>query len=450
MNPNLQNERMITFYKKLTIANFFNWLGVRLFNLSRRFCAQLITYAIHLDPSRKIFKRNLLSISAKGQHYQAYKNKTFPFYTIPEGCNLLSGKIKYFNTNKTIKLSLPKVINDDIKVSEKYVCEAKLPDTYLAELEDVTVFGGTDLIVVQNLALYDEIDRNEKYTYGVKPNHIISKVSKDRIIVKIPTRYQVIASAIHFTKDHSSNYFHWLVECLPRLSLINDLDTSIPLLIDSDISHQLFEALQLINLNGRKLIKLAKGEAYKVKKLYYPSQLSVVHDNYNVPCYHKDAIYSPAAINFVRESVLKSYNLLLSPKRNRKIYISRKNSDHRQLLNTTEIENILVAKGFEIIFPEHLSFYTQVQIFSEASIIIGQSGAGLANCIFAPKNCKILIIYSDVPQTNLQLFNAVIEPIGGDVKFLIGRHIPMHKKYLIHADFYIDTTIVLKYLDDNI
>jgi len=449
VSSNLQNSRIIKFYRKLTVANFLNWLGIRLFRVASSFCSRLISYAIYLDSSRSIFKKNLLVLRAKGQNFYPYKTQTLPFYTIPEGCKLLAGKIKFFDTNKTIKLSLPKVINNDFHVSKKYVCEAKLPDTYLAELDNVTIFGGTDLILARNLVLYDEVNRNEKYNYGIKSKHIINGISNKHITIKIYKGFKNIDCGIHLIKDHSFNYFHWLVECLPRLSLISELDKNIPLLVDEDIPNQSWEALQLLNFDDRQIIKVAKNTIYKVKKLYYPSQLSVIHDNFNIPCYYKDAVYSPSAINFVRDSVLEAYKIIPTKKPSRKIYISRKNSDYRQLLNTTEIENMLVSKGFEIIFPEHLSFYAQVQIFSEASIIIGQSGAGMANFIFAPKDCKILIMVSDVPQTNLQVFAALIEPAGWEVQFLFGKHTFVLKKYSTHANFYINIETLLQYLDDN-
>ena len=111
----------------------------------------------------------------------------------------------------------------------------------------------------------------------------------------------------------------------------------------------------------------------------------------------------------------------------RKLYISRKNSDYRQLINSEEIEDALVARGFEIIFPEHLSFFAQVQLFSEAELIVGQSGAGMASFIFAPKDCEILMMMSDASQSNLHIFGALADSIGLSLKYILGKHINIKK-----------------------
>lgn len=437
--------KLANFYKKLTLANLLNWFAVRLSRLCNRFCTKLIIIAIYLDPNRSIFKKNLINLGYTRKN--TFQKNAFYFCSVPEGCKKFGAKITFFNINQTVKLSLPHIINQDFKISPEYICEAKLPDTYVAELENVNIFRGTDIIIVKNACLYDEIDKNQKYIYGIK-SPIINSIHKNQLIINYPQKTSItISHGIHFAKDHSKNYFHWIIECLPRLSLITDLNKAIPLLIDDDIPPQLLEALQLLNINQRKIIKLQPGISYKVKKLYYPSQLSVLHDNYSTPRYNKDIIYCPRAINFVRNSVLKGFNINSKITR-RKIYISRKYSDYRQLLNSRQIEDLLVARGFEIVFPENLSFFAQVRIFSEAEFIISQSGAGMANLIFAPKTCKVLIMAGDVPNTNFQGFHALAEIVGINLEFLIGKSLILRKTYAIHSDFYIDTQLLLNYLDN--
>lgn len=162
-------------------------------------------------------------------------------------------------------------------------------------------------------------------------------------------------------------------------------------------------------------------------------------------------MYSSIAINYIRNNILKKNTHLDTNKKLkcRRLYISRKNSNYRQLLNSNEIEELLVQNGFEIVFPEYLSFFSQVQIFSQAEIIIGQSGAGMANFIFAPKDCKILIMMSDVSQTNLHLFGALAKSLDMDLEYIIGKSIVIRRKYSIHSDFYVDTKLLADYLNDR-
>ena len=434
-------------YRKLTLANSLNWFAVKFLYLAKIFSGKIISIAIRLDPSRKIFQQNLESL--KLNEISLFKKFKLPYYSILEGCKNLSSEIIFHEIGKNINLLLPKVINNSFKVSDKYRSKAKLPDIYLVLINDAKVFAGTDLIVVENVILYDEVNKNTFINYAIK-SPIILKTKYKNIGIKIPKKEISIEIGIHFTKDHSKNYFHWLIECLPRFSLIDKIDNKIPLLVDKDLPKQFYDALSILNQNNRKLLKIDSGTTYKINKLYYPSQLSVVHDNYNNPIYNQDAIYSKKAINYVRDNVLKKITSQNNQIKSRKLYLSRKNSNYRQLLNSNEIEDFLTKNGFEIIFPEYLSFFAQVQIFSQAKIIVGQSGAGMANFIFAPKDSRILIMMSDVAETNLHLFGLIAQALDINLEYIIGKSLVVRKKYSIHSDFYVDIEILKDYLNKEL
>ncbi len=435
----------ITKFYKLTLANLLNWVAMRFYRAAKIVTGYMVTIAIGLNPSREIFQKNLDNL--KLNRVVSFKKATLPYCSFPDGCKKLAARIVFYKAGDLINLLLPKVINDDFKVNEAYVCEAKLPDIYLAEISDAQVFAGTDLIVAGKSVLYDEIDKNFFDRYAVK-SPVISSVYRESISIKCPLKTTNIDQGIHFAKDHSFNYFHWIVECLPRLSLIAELDKNIPLLVDDGLPEQFYEALALLNQDNRGLIKLDRNNVYKVHELYYPSQLSIVHDNYDNPIYDKDVLYAPDGIKYVRDTILKQIVSHNNSMRRRKLYISRKNSDYRQLLNSDEIEDMLMTLGFEIIFPEHLSFFAQVQLFSQAEMIIGQSGAGMTNFIFAPKDCKLLMMMSDISQTNLHLFGALAQSLGMSLEYLIGKYkiaLPIPHRH--QTDFYIDTSLLIRYLE---
>ena len=433
-------------YKKLTLANFINWFAMRFYRVAQIVTGYMIIIAINLNPRREIFQKNLDSLKINRIFF--FRKVTLPYLSFLEGCKNLKAQIIFHKEGEVIELTLPKVINKGFKVNEAYACEAKLPDIYLAEISDAQIFVGTDLIIADKTILYDQINKDFFNRYPVK-SPLIANVSKDNISIKWPLKSTKIERGIHLPKDHAKNYFHWMIENLPRLSLVSELDKNVPLLVDGNLPAQFYDALAMLNQDNREIITLNNNTLYKVQKLYYPSQLSIFHDSYDNPFYGKDAVYSPKAISYVRDAVLKKIGSPSSSTRRRKLYISRKNSDYRQLINSEEIEDALVARGFEIIFPEHLSFFAQVQLFSEAELIVGQSGAGMASFIFAPKDCEILMMMSDASQSNLHIFGALADSIGLSLKYILGKHINIKKSYINHSDFYVDVSILIKYLEDS-
>ena len=70
------------------------------------------------------------------------------------------------------------------------------------------------------------------------------------------------------------------------------------------------------------------------------------------------------------------------------------------------------------------------QSSTEAELIVGQSGAGMASFIFAPKDCEILMMMSDASQSNLHIFGALADSIGLSLKYILGKHINIKKSYI--------------------
>ena len=54
---------------------------------------------------------------------------------------------------------------------------------------------------------------------------------------------------------------------------------------------------------------------------------------------------------------------------------------------------------------------------------------------------------SDVPENNLQLFNALATASNIHMEFIIGKRISLKSKYTIHADFSVDTMVMSNCLD---
>ena len=92
---------------------------------------------------------------------------------------------------------------------------------------------------------------------------------------------------------------------------------------------------------------------------------------------------------------------LLNQKNNKKlkVYISRQNSNYRNLINEEDIIHKLKSMDFVIIDTSNMSIFEQIEIFSSANIIVGPTGSALTNIIFCMKGTKIIEI---VPKYNFE------------------------------------------------
>lgn len=117
----------------------------------------------------------------------------------------------------------------------------------------------------------------------------------------------------------------------------------------------------------------------QVERLIIPSFVTFGH-------LHTPSRWYLESSKFIREQVSSQVN---TPKP-RKIYVSRANAAQRKILNEMELIASLEKDGFFIIEPGDYSKEDQISIFSEAEVIVGPHGMGIANTIFSSK-LKLLV-----------------------------------------------------------
>jgi capsular polysaccharide biosynthesis protein len=72
--------------------------------------------------------------------------------------------------------------------------------------------------------------------------------------------------------------------------------------------------------------------------------------------------------------------------------VVRRNSALRHIVNEPEVEARLVALGFTPVEPERLTLEEQVAVFSRARMVVGATGAAMANLVFFPPDCPTVVI----------------------------------------------------------
>lgn len=67
----------------------------------------------------------------------------------------------------------------------------------------------------------------------------------------------------------------------------------------------------------------------------------------------------------------------------------------RECRNGPEVERLLVAHGFDVVYPEDFTVPEQARMFREAEVVAGYAGSALFNLIFADRPKDVLLISSE-------------------------------------------------------
>ena len=172
------------------------------------------------------------------------------------------------------------------------------------------------------------------------------------------------------------NYSHWILEAIPKIARFKTIYKEDP--------HDII-------VSGGKNIFQEQTIAY-----FCPS--ARVHwVQPHVPIRFHRACFTTSLARSVSEihpEVFDFYNLpgQGGPQRQGglRIYISRRLTQHRRMLNEDEFVAELSRLGFVVVVLESLSFAAQVDLFSNAEVVVGAHGAGLTNLVFS-RNCKLAV-----------------------------------------------------------
>jgi capsular polysaccharide biosynthesis protein len=144
----------------------------------------------------------------------------------------------------------------------------------------------------------------------------------------------------------------------------------------------------------RELIRLLLGREGAVRELKAPV-VRLGQAAYATSMDH--FLHAPTALlERMRARVLSRVGP--SPIRAERVYLSRRSHAHpmRVCLNEAELERALAARGFAIVRPEKLSPGAQIALARQARIIVGPTGAGMANALFAEPGATVIDIQPQV------------------------------------------------------
>lgn len=208
-----------------------------------------------------------------------------------------------------------------------------------------------------------------------------------------------IYNPVFFFIYNFDNYYHFLYDTLPYLYTYLELKKKIKnlKLLINKLKYRFNEDLLFKIVSVDDIIYHEESNYYK--KVYISSSLTHGGFSNNPPRKEINKIYDILKNNIEMNNVNKN---LINKKR---LYISRRtwiNNDtsnigtnyttRRKMINEDEFVNNLKKYDIDEIFTENINIDEKIYIFTNAELIIGSIGGGMANLIFSNYNVKSIII----------------------------------------------------------
>jgi capsular polysaccharide biosynthesis protein len=218
----------------------------------------------------------------------------------------------------------------------------------------------------------------------------------------------------------------------------------LPLLVDDGLHPNIMSSIEMINRNRRPVIRVRRWQPVHAGRL-----ITVSAPGYEpyVPIGIKSIdplpyvnLFSRVALQMLRASVAEAYGNGLSPGP-RRIYLARsaQSNNLRQIENAGAIEDILQNQGIPLVMPESMTFAEQVAVCLEAELIVAPVGAALANMIFAPPGCRVVVLAPYYVGASYFYYANLAGVLGHKLTYLLGPQIgamrhPRQRSYRIDVD----------------
>jgi len=278
---------------------------------------------------------------------------------------------------------MKKILVSSTTVSRKWPKNLSKYDNYLFEDEKERKIGNSYIFYEKNVRYFNaviisiwKLKYYKNYSFfGDKTTlQRVKRILKNFLLSK--DNIETIEAGTWCTDNKSHVYFHWLFDALQRAELASKYLDEYPLLIPERYIENKFIIDTLDHLNFKYKI-LEENKIYKVKNLLITSKTALT-GNYHPEIL--DRLVERFRVNASTEGV-ESY---------KNIFIYRKSSLGRSIVNFEEIETLLLEYEYKIIEFEQFSFSEKIALLENTKNLVGLFGSGLSNMIYLKAGSNVV------------------------------------------------------------
>lgn len=316
-----------------------------------------------------------------------------------------------------------------------------VPSTRWLHLAGATVQNGGTVLQGGELVVYERSADPVLDIVSGQGTTVFGSVAHPEaaLVLMNPAAPEAIPEGILLAGRNDFNWFHWLIEYLPRVLAADEtVGADVPVLITSRVPATGMQALAATT--SRPVVVLDPDLAYRVEMLHVlPPQVQVI-DSTRIPWAEGLALNQDSLV-----ALRERWGVEARPEPpTRRIFLHR-SSSHRGVLNQHDLAGIAHEMGLEIVDPIELSWSEQRELFASAQLLVGASGAVMANYLLLSPGSRVLALTSQ-PLADFVLPAALAEAAGARFTYLVGpsaAQLADHdvRSGWLHSDFTIDAAV---------
>ncbi len=285
---------------------------------------------------------------------------------------------------------------------------AREDQPFIAYFKNATLFGRHFSILDTRRHAFEECFlRDRRWREGVP------KIKRKLAPKKMSGSYLLAGSEFH------NHYAHLFCDVLPRWKLFEEagLAGQQPAILPPASHAFADEAWREIGVAKDDAVRWDDG-CWQLDGLYFAST------------FKRFCSWTPESASWIRQK----FNPGLEEKKPgaKLYYISRRNGV-RPALNEDAILAALKPWGITVVEPDRIPLREQIELFSDAGLIIGPQGAGIQNCLWAPRGCRVMEFIS--PRFFSGVYWTLAESLGQPYGLVTGETSAMENPATVGSTF---------------
>jgi len=327
-----------------------------------------------------------------------------------------------------------------------------LPDVNFRVFENARVSATSSSVILNDKkVLIERVLDSDQRKFNYAGGQIFLHWSKIAV-VRLGSAEKV-KKGIFLGGNGSFNYYHWVVEILPKFQFIHSLPSpysNYPLLISEDIERiSTFKETLGLFMSDCEVIVLKKDRSYVIGNLVYidsPSNLPFnlrKKERFNISYSH----ISGDSLKYIRKVALAKINnythqdVVIT----KRIFLCRMNK--RRRYNENDVFKCLAVYGFKKVYMEDLSFEEQVAVIHQAEWIVGPTGAAWTNLIFCQPGAKCLCWMAE-EYGEFSAYSTIARLVGADLRYILYKTGARSTGELYGKDYTLDVSMIVMWLRD--